>query len=137
METSFLNLARGNRLTAYLGLQMAAGYSYKYAPDYTYIEIPLMEFWNPSEEKVQEDKALRNQYVRVIPACSLTVRGSHYKIEVEPNPALAEFGLIQPGYYLHTAGGGGELSVPGFYMQVRRDVHVKDVDYAVRLYMRQ
>lgn len=130
MDTSFLNLVRGNRLTSYMGLQMLHGHAYKYAPDYTYLEIPVLGFQNKDGEV--EDKALRNQYVRVVPACLLDVKGL-YKVQVEPNPALAEFGLFQPTYYLHPGSGGVS---PGFYFHARKDTDTRDLPFAVRLYLR-
>lgn len=129
LETSFLNLGRGNRLGTHLGLQMLEGQAFKYAPDYTYLEIPILGFM---KDGGVESKVLRNQYVKVVPACLLDPRGL-YKIQVEPNPALAEYGTIQPGYYIQPGTGG---QMPGFYFQARKDTDVQDVKYAIRLYLR-
>lgn len=130
METSFLKLVSGSRISNYMGLKMLAERAFKYAPDYTYVEIPLLGFLG-KDDTVPQDKALRNQYVRLIPACVVDVKGRD-KLLVEPNPALAEFGMVQPGYYMHPGQGGS----PGLYMSVRKDIEVADVDFAIRLYMR-
>lgn len=131
MDSSFLNLVRGNRLSGFMGLEMMPDKNFKYAPDYSYLEIPILGFFLDSEEKLVE-KAMRNQYVRVLPACTVNVKGS-YKVQVEPNPELAKYGLFQPGYYIHP---GERSQRPGFYMQMRRDLDVEDVPFAIRLYMR-
>lgn len=130
MESSFLNLARGNRLSSYMGLQMAEGKSYRYAPDYTYIEIPVSILYNPTDEK-EVEKGLRNQHLFVTPACFVNIRGG-YKVLVEPNPKLAAYGATQGMYYISS--GAGE-QVPGFYITLRKDLDISDVNYAVRLYL--
>lgn len=124
----FLNLVRGNRLSSYMGLEMAEGFVYKFAPLYTYIEIPARSFIL-DRELVAEVK--RNQHVWVNPACEINVRGN-YTVEVEPNPALAEFGQVQAGYRIHPGTGHKE---PGFWFTARKDVTLHQLDYAVRLYM--
>jgi hypothetical protein len=114
-----------------MGLVMEPEHGFSYAKDYTYIEIPVLGFWNQAEEKLV-DKVLRNQYVRVIPACSIDCRGS-YKIQVEPNPAIAEYGLAQGTYYVSPDSG---KQTPGFYFHARKDLEIADLPFAVRLYMR-
>lgn len=131
MESSFLNLVRGNRLTSYMGLEMVPEYTYKFAPDYSYLEVPVLGFFLDADEKLV-DKASRNQYVRVLPACTIDVKGS-YKVQIEPNPELAKYGIFQPGYYVQPGSGNQR---PGFYMQMRKDMDLTDVKYAVRIYMR-
>lgn len=131
MDSSFLNICRGNRLSSYMGLQMLENTAFKYAQDYSFIEIPVLGFQGKQGEGL-EKKVLRNQYVRVVPSCLVDVKGT-VKILVEPNPALAEFGLFQPSYYIHSGSGGMS---PGFYFQARRDTDVGDLLFAVRLYLR-
>lgn len=131
MDSQFLNLVRGTRLSAHLGLQMLPDVAYKFAPSYLYVEIPVDSFWNPGEEKVQ-GKGLRNQHLLVQPACTIDVRGSCL-VEVEPNRALSEYGTISGGIYrVHP--GSGRIT-PGFYVTLRRDMELADVDWAVRLYL--
>lgn len=131
MDGSFLNVCRGNRLSGYMGLTMQEPHAFTYGKDYTYVEIPILGFWHPSEEKLT-DKVLRNQYVRILPACQLNVKGN-FKVEVEPNPALAEYGLMQPSYYLHPESG---VQQPGIFFQARKDLDAKDLSFAIRLYLR-
>ena len=130
MDTSFLNLARGNRLNRDMGLVMEESNIYMFGNDYTYIEIPVLAALSSDGDMVQ--KVSRNQYVRIIPACSIkpTARA---KVLVEPNPDLAQWGLFQPSYYVH---GDGESLVPGFMFQARKDLSLSDLDYAIRLYLR-
>lgn len=131
MDTSFFSWGRGNRASASAGLEMVPGYDFKYGPDYTYIDIPLAGFYDEKKEKLV-DKGLRNQYLKVMPACQLNVKGG-FKVLVEPCTELARYGTMQPGYYLHQ--GSGEVS-PDFYIHLRKDVDLADVPYAVRLYLR-
>lgn len=135
METSYLKLIDGTRIQNYLGLKMDDGYiaakPQEAGRNYAYLEIPARELYNPSDESVVM-KGMRNQYIRVIPACSVNVRGN-YRFEVEPNPALAEFGALQGRYYLEP--GDGQL-VPHFHLWLRRDLELSDIKWAIRLYMR-
>lgn len=131
MDSSYLNLVRGNRLSSYMGLQMLGEAVYKFASDYSYIEIPILGFEAANSTELTQ-KALRNQYVRVVPACLVDVKGG-YRAQVEPNPAIAEYGLMQPTYYIHSNEGGKS---PGFYFQARKDIEASDLTFAVRLYMR-
>lgn len=131
LETSFLNVTRGNRLSAFMGLQTEGSQGFTYAPDYTYVEIPILGFWHPSEEKLTE-KVMRNQYVRIYPACRLDVKGA-FKVEVEGNPELGEFGMYQPSYYLQPGSGP---TIPGIWFNPRKDLAASELKYAVRLYLR-
>ncbi len=131
MDTSYANWARGNRLTQYAGLQMAEGVPLKYGADYAYVEVPADVLINAADGS-RTDKALRNQSIIVVPACTLNVRGS-YRIQVEPNPALWVFGPVQSQYYIHPESG---LSTPSFYVYPRKDFDLADLQYAVRLYLR-
>ena len=94
------------------------------------MEIPALEFWNPSEEEVLK-KGLRNQHLKVLPACKLQVRGS-YRVLVEPNPALSEFGTAQAMYFIPP--GTGDVT-PSFYVSLRKDLDLKDIEWAIRLYL--
>jgi hypothetical protein len=132
MQTSFYNWARGNRLSQYAGLKMYDGHEFKYAPDYTYIEIPVSYLRDNKEGLQYVKKGLRNQHLQVVAACSLDVRGS-LKVEVEPCPQLSEYGSVQAGYYIHP--GSGEVS-PSFYVTFRKDCDISEIPYAVRLYLR-
>lgn len=131
MESAFLKLAAGSRLTNYMGLKMTEGHEFKYGHQYMYVEIPIKEIYNPSEEKVVT-KAMRNQHVRIIPACTVHVRGRH-TVEIEPNSRLSEYGTISGGIYrVHS---DGPEMVPGFYITLRRDLDISDIEWAVRLYL--
>jgi hypothetical protein len=112
-----------------MGLVMIEGHTWKYAKDYTYIEIPLLGFMDKDGEL--KDSVQRNQYVRVVPACSLDIKGMD-KVLVEPNPAVSEFGLAQASYYMHP----DQKGIPGFYFQARKDLDIKDLTHAVKLYLR-
>lgn len=133
MDSNFLNLVRGNRLMNYMGLQMAPEHAYKYAPTYVYVEIPVLHLLNCADGKMS-DKGLRNQQIMVIPACSVTPRGS-YIVEVEPNRKLAEYGTISGGIYRIHPTKGGETVVPAFAMTLRKDMDQADMEWAVRLYL--
>ncbi len=131
-STSFLIMNKGGSVAKYLGLQMSEGFPYKFGRDYTYLEIPIEGFFNETEQRLSK-KALRNQHVRIVPACSVEVTGP-YKFLVEPNPKLAEHGATSAGYYLNSGDG---RRTPHFYLTLKRDLELTDdLDYAIRIYMR-
>lgn len=135
MSTSYLRLNQ-TRVATYLGLRMDEGFPYRFpsqgSREYAYVEIPVKELYNPSEETVVT-KGMRNQYLKVIPACRVNVRG-HSRFEVHPNPALYQYGLIQAPFYLESE--EGELT-PGFYIALRKDLDISEIDWAIRIYMRE
>lgn len=130
MDTSYFNWARGNRVTNYAGLVMAPGTEYKYGPDYTYMDVPAVGFYDEKEEKLT-DKGLRNQYLKIVPACTLDVKGT-FKVLVEPCLGAAAYGMMQAGYLIHSGSG---VTVPDFYILLRKDLDIKELSYAVRLYL--
>lgn len=131
IATTFVNLVRGNRLSAYVGLQMTEEIPFKYGADYTYVEIPIQHLFLLSEEKVVTE-AKKQQRIAIVPACSVEPRGTGTHLYIEPNRELALYGDISPSYYLHT--GDGRV-VPTIYMSLRKDVSLADVKYAIRIYM--
>lgn len=132
MDSAFINIARGNRITSYLGLEMTAGKAFRYCQNvsapYTYIEIPLEGLINADGEQVE--KALQNQKLLVKPACRLDLKGP-YRVMVKTNPRLSEFAdcpsvlLLDPG----------EKEQPYFYASFRKGMAAIELDWAVRLYM--
>lgn len=129
MESMFLSLVRGNRLSAYLGLKMDEGVAYRFAKDYNYVEIPLREFYNPAAETVQK-KALKNQRLRVSPACSLEIKGG-YRYMVKVNPEILAVADAPALFILDNEGG----EQPSFYATFRKDLDADRIDWAVRIYM--
>jgi hypothetical protein len=132
LDSVFLNLVRGNRLTAYMGLELEiAGVvaEVKYGKDYSYVEIPLAYAQAPDGSTMREVK--RNQHVEIVPACTVNVRGQ-YRLLVEPNPALWADAVVQGSYYIQSETG---KQYPSFYLQARRDIDLSTVEYAVRLYL--
>lgn len=130
MDTAYLKLVSGTRLSNYMGLEMLEGHPYKYTPSYLAIDVPLRGF-RTADSPVLVDEVKRNQHVFVVPACTVNVRGS-YIVEVEPNPELAEFGQVQAGYKIHPGQGRKE---PGFWFTARKDVTKDMFPVAIKLYM--
>lgn len=134
--TSYLSLVSGARIKNYLGLQMDEGRVFTYPPTgdsgYGYVQIPAARIVDMAGEPLVADKALRNQAVRIVPACSVDIKGS-YRFEVHPNPALWDFGAVQGVFYLEP--GEGRL-VPSFVMNLRKDLTLTDIPWAIRIYMR-
>jgi hypothetical protein len=129
MDNTFLNLARGNRLSQYMGLKNDDGNPIRYGKDYSYIEIGVREVYNPSEEKVVT-KVLRNQHVKIIPACKVNVKGG-YKILVKTNPLLQEVANC-PALFVLDSDCQEEVA---FYASFRKDMDISQLEWAVRLYM--
>lgn len=126
----FNNLVRGNRLTGIMNLKMDEGQPYRYSKDYTYVEIPLAQLYNPSTEEVQ-DKASRNQRLKIIPACQVNLKKSGYKILIKVNPKIHEFANC-PGLLLLDTDEDEQINV---YAVFHRDMDVKELTWAVRLYL--
>lgn len=129
-SNTFLNLVRGNRLPSIMGLRMNDGVPYRFAKDYTYVEIPLAHMYNPSTEEVQS-KASRNQRIRIIPGCQVRVSGSGYKVLVKVNPKLHEYASVSYSAVLDS----GDEEQPVVYASFHRDMDEKELDWAVRLYL--
>lgn len=140
METSYLKLVSGSRLSNYLGLEMAEGYEFRYPTaqerNYSYIEVPVKELINSTTmESIGEgQKGLRNQHIYVVPACTVDVKGN-YRFEVHPNPAFWNYGATQGMFYLEPRDG---RQVPGFHVALRKDLDLSTLvsDWAIRIYMR-
>jgi hypothetical protein len=129
METSYLKLLQGSRLTNYMGLGMADGVNYLIGKNYLHLDIPVVG-------AVQEDGTTsmdvkRNQHVWIKAAASVNVKGRNF-IDIEPNSALAAVGQVQSMYRIHPDSGKQEL---GFWFSARKDVNLSDLVYAVRIYM--
>lgn len=130
METSFLNMNRGNRLSAYMGLELASGVEPKFEKGYNFLDIPVLAL--QKDDGTTVEKGLRNQHLFVVPACTMDLRGD-YKVLVEPNPALSEYGSVQGMYYVQPESG---RRVPGFWITLRKDLDLSNISYAIRMYLR-
>jgi hypothetical protein len=130
VDTAFLKLTDGPRLSNYVGLDMETGFNYKHGKNYLYVEIPVLGVYDTETDKfVTEVK--RNQHVFVRAACSVDVSGRSF-IEVEPNPALAESGIVQSLFRVHPESGCQPV---GFWFSPRKDTDLSKLTYAVRIYM--
>lgn len=129
METSYLKLMKGSRLTNYMGLEVDPGAGLSLGTNYMYIDIPVRGVSGEDEKLVQEIK--RNQHVYIEAAATVDVKGRNM-IEVEPNIALAEMGQVQGSYRIHPGSGQKRL---GFWFTARRDCDLAELQYAVRIYM--
>lgn len=128
MDSCYLKLISGSRLTNYMGLSMSEGHEFRNGINYLYLEIPFLK----ASGSENETEIKRNQHVNVVAACKLNVKGYNI-VHIEPNPALAEFGQVQASYNVHP--NSGEM-MPNFWFTARKDVNLStDINYAVRLYM--
>lgn len=128
METSYLKLMKGSRLTNYMRLEMAEGVEPILGKNYLYIDIPVL---GAETDEGIGPQIKRNQHVWIKSAAAVDVKGRNF-IEVEPNPALAEMGQVQGMYRVHPDSGKKEL---GFWFTARKDVDLTELQYAVRIYM--
>ncbi len=137
LDSSYARLAGDVHLKNRLQLRMLGDYNYKFPTQaerqYAYVEIPVLELINTSEDGGPVTEGKRNQYIRVVPACITNVKGN-YRWEVHPNPSLNKYGIVQAPYYLES--GEGEVQ-PSFHIWLRRDLPLGEIDYAVRIYMRK
>lgn len=128
MEPTFLNLSRANRIVREMGLEMAEGKVFRYASDYTYIEIPLLHALNADGEPV--DKATRNQAIELVAAATLKP-GYHVKILVLVNPTIYKYGMA-PSMVLFDEKERTPVVVP---VTFRKDMQLTGLDWLVRLYL--
>lgn len=135
METSYLSMVSGSRISNFLGLQMDEGKNYNHSGvrerQYAYIEIPIRHIENVTTGEIGM-KALRNQLIRIVPACKVNVRGN-YRFEVHPDRSLWAYGVVEGMFYLEPQEGEME---PSFYMQLRKDMELSADDKVIRIYMR-
>lgn len=129
MDSAFLKLIEGSRLTNYMGLKMEKGHLYANGKNYMFLDIPVLGVVEEGGALLMEVK--RNQHVWVRAAATVDVRGRNF-IEVEPNQALAAVGQVQAIYRIHPDSGVTEL---GFWFSARKDVDLSEAYYAVRIYM--
>jgi hypothetical protein len=122
MDTSYFKLIDGARIQNRLGLRMDEGYEYVKGRNYLYIEVPAL----PLAEEIK-----RNQHVFIEAAATYNVKGSSF-FEVEPNPALAEYGQVQGLYRIHPESGEQRL---GIWFTAHKSVDVAQLEYLVRIYM--
>lgn len=128
METSYLKLMAGSRLTNYMRLEMDKGAEPILGKNYLHLDIPLL---GAETEEGMSLQVKRNQHVWIAASAHVDMKGRNF-IEVEPNPALAEMGQVQGIYRLHPDSGRKQL---GFWFTARKDVDLTQLEYAVRIYM--
>lgn len=129
MDSSYLKLTTGSRITNYVGLKMFGDTKFTHGKNYLFLEIPVLGVETEDGSLTTEVK--RNQHVFIRAACTVDVKGSNI-VEIEPNPALAEYGQLQPGYKVHP--GEGQKQV-GVWFTARKDTDLTTLDYVVRLYL--
>ena len=142
METSYLKLVSGSRISNYLGLQMVEGYNYSYPKtaesDYAYIDIPIQKiFLTSSREEINHGyKLKKNVWITIEPACSVNPRGRGHRFEVHPNTQFRDIGITDGSFYLEPGSGA---SIPRFQLIVKADLDLDltKFEYSVRIYMRQ
>lgn len=128
MDSFFLNLVRGNRITAHMGLMTPNGNQHlKFGPGYMYVEIPVKCF--RKDDGTELDKASPNQHLEVVPDCTIKVRGGQ-AVMVHYNPAFQVVGNLAGS---HIVWPGGEEHIPSFYVSFRKGISTSDIEWAVRL----
>lgn len=130
-DATFLNLVRGNRLSAMMGLNQHGVSSPKYGPDYQYVEIPVSNVKVGDEVLLPGGKVSRNQHAEIVPACTINVRGKHpvlvvYNNQLQTVASLGSMTIVHPG--------SGEL-MPSFWATFRKDYDIANIEWAIRLYM--
>lgn len=122
MDSTFLKLIDGARVKNHMGLKLDEGAEYSKGKNYLHLDVPA----RPLEEPVK-----RGQHVFLEAVGSIEVKGKNI-IEVEPNPALAEFGQVQASYRVHPDSGKRQL---GFWFTAHKNCDINELEYLVRLYM--
>lgn len=129
MESAFLNLVRGTRLTGYMGLVMLPDNAYRIVnKEQQCVEVPLGKMISLSDGS-RVDSAKRGQVLSLLPACS--IRPNTYKVLAVANPALQEYAsannmlLIEPG-------SDDKLAIVATF---RKDMDSSDLPWLFRLYL--
>lgn len=123
MDTVLLKLIDGARIKNHMGLRMDEGVESIKGKNYLHLDIPV---------KLPEETSIkRGQHVFIEAAGTVDVKGRNV-VEVEPNPALAEYGQVQPGYRIHPDSGVKRL---GLWFTAHKQLDLETLDYCVRLYM--
>jgi hypothetical protein len=122
MDSVYLKLLDGARVKNHMGLRMDEGVASVPGKNYLHLDIPA----RPMEEEIK-----RNQHVFIEAAGTINVKGRQI-VEIEANPALAEYGSVQPSYKVHPDSGEMQL---GIWFSAHKSMDVSKLDYLVRLYM--
>jgi hypothetical protein len=125
VDSAFLNLVRGNRVTNYLGLFAD---SVKFGPDYTYVELAANTFANADGETT--DKAIRNQHLQIV--VQKFRPHEKYKVLVVTNPVLQRVASVPATYLIDGADSEHSLEV---WATFRKDFAIEELTWAVRLYL--
>jgi hypothetical protein len=123
MDTTLLKLIDGARVKNHLGLRMDEGIEPVKGKNYLHMDIPVRI---PADSVVK-----RGQHVFIEAAGTINVKGRNVA-EVEANPALAEYGQVQPTRKVHPDSGLIQL---GVWFTAHKQLDLKDLEYCVRLYM--
>lgn len=123
MDSVFLKLVAGSRISNYLGLRMDAGKEFSNGKNYLFLDIP---FSASSSTEVK-----RGQHIFLESAATINVKGRDI-VGVEPSLALAEFGQVQGFFHIHPDSGEQRL---GFWFTAHKNIDIGTLGYAVRIYM--
>ena len=118
---SFIKLAVPTKLVNHLGLRMDEGFNYVHGKNYMYVEIPA----------IQASEVKKASHVFLEAAATIDVKGQAIAL-VEPNSELAEYGQLQPSYYIHP--GSGQIRL-GFWFFALKPTDLSQFHYLVRLYL--
>lgn len=123
MDSTFVKLTAGTRITNYIGLKMDQGKEFRFGKNYLYLDVPLAT--------MEDMEVKRNQHIFIEAGGTINVKGRDI-VEVEPNPALAEYGQVQGSYKVHPDSGEKRL---GVWFTAHKQVDLSQFEYLVRLYM--
>lgn len=126
---TFLSLVRGNRVEGFLGLKMKPGYAYRYATNYSYIELPLSQV-RIDDEKQDTDKVTRNQFAILQAPATVSPQYQH-QVMLVFNPAIFRF-ASGPSTLIVNSGETVPIEMP---VRTFKDLHLADLDWLVRLYL--
>jgi hypothetical protein len=129
-KQTFLNMARGHRLTNYAGIQHEdPNWVPKYSRDYTYLELPAVDP-GIDEDGKEITKYLRNQtHCISAPVSAKPARG--YKLLVTVNPELHEYADAPSVLVLHHEG-SHEQAVE-IWARFRKDMPVGKLHWMFRI----
>jgi hypothetical protein len=129
MDSAYLNWARGNRLTNYVGFESINNTPIEYSSDYLELRVKLLEAYNPKDETVVTE-AKANQLIRLYPACTLDIK--KYRVQIEPNPKLLEYAMVAMPRILSCDDVGAQPIITAKFFKA---MNFKELDYLVKMFL--
>lgn len=127
---TFLSLVRGNRVEGFLGLKLDPGVAYRFAQNYSYAELNLLDVLDAAGEKLNGDKIVRNQSATLRAGATIAPSHGHQALLV-PNPIIFQYASAPSMLLLDT----GDRRPVDLTIRTFRDLPLGELEWFMRLYL--